>query len=80
MKQLQSRKSSDAKQSRDEAHFAVSDPNAIKHAEKIENIQKRINKFKQMMLDLKKNENNKSESYLNVFNVNGSLSKLKDSY
>ena len=57
IKQLQSRKSSDAKQSRDKAHSVVSDPNAINHTEKIENIQKGMNELKQMMLDVEKNEN-----------------------
>lgn len=66
IKQLQSRKCSDAKQSRDKAHIAVSDPNTINHVEKIENIQKRMNELKQMMLDLQKNETKESESYPNV--------------
>ena len=66
IKQLQSRKSYDVKQSRDKAHSAVSDPNTIKHAERIENIQKRMNELKQMMLDLEKNKNKESESYPNV--------------
>ena len=63
IKQLQSRKSFDAKQSRDKAHSAVSDPNTISHAEKIETIQKRMDELEKMMLDLQKNENRGSESY-----------------
>ena len=67
IKQLQSRKSSDVKQSRDKAHSAVSDPNAIKHADRIENIQKRMYELNQMMLDLeKKNKNKEGESYPDV--------------
>ena len=66
IKQLQSTKSSDAKQSRDKAHSAVSDSNAINHAEKIENIQKRMNELKQIMLNLEKYENKGRESYRNA--------------
>ena len=65
IKQLQSIKCSDAIQSRDKTHYAVSDPNTINHAEEIENIQKRMNELKPMMLDLQKNENKESESYPN---------------
>ena len=66
IKQLQSRKCSDAKQSRYMAHSAVSDPNTINHAEKIENTPKRMNELKQMMLDVQKNEKKERESYPNV--------------
>lgn len=66
IKRIQSRKCSDAKQSRDQAIIAVSDPNTINHVEKIQNIQKRMNKLKQMMLDLQKNETKESKSYPNV--------------
>ena len=66
IKQLQSRKCSDAKQSRYKAHSAVSDPNTINHAEKIENIPKRMKELKQMMLDVQKNEKKERESYPNV--------------
>ena len=48
------------------AHIAVSDPITINHVEKIENIQKRMNELKQMMVDLQKNETKESESYPNV--------------
>jgi len=48
------------------AHSAVSDPNTINHAEKIENTPKRMNELKQMMLDVQKNEKKERESYPNV--------------
>ena len=40
--------------------------NVNKHEERIENIQKKMNELKQIMLNIQKGQNKESESYPNV--------------
>ena len=66
--QLEQRKSNDEKLTKNKAHSTVHEPmaNVNKHEERIENIQKKMNELKQMMLNIQKGQNKESESYPNA--------------
>ena len=68
IKQLEQCKSNDEKLTKDKAHSTVRELriNVNKHEERIENIQKRMDELKQMMLNIQNEQNKESESYLNV--------------
>ena len=69
IQQLEQRKSNDENLAKNKAHSTVREPraNVNKHAERIENIQKRMDELKQMMLNIQKEPENKvPESYPNA--------------
>jgi len=66
--QLEQRKSNDEKLTKNKAHGTVHEPrvNVNRHEERIENVQKRMDELKQMMLNVQKEQNKESESYPDV--------------
>ena len=68
IQQLEQRKGNDENLAKNKAHLTVREPrtNVNKHEEKIENIQKRMDELKQMMLNIQKEQNKVPESYPNA--------------
>ena len=68
IQQLEQRKSNDENLAKNKAHPTVREPraNVNKHEERIENIQKRMDELKQMMLNIHKEQNKVPESYPNA--------------
>ena len=68
IQQLEQRKGNDENLAKNKAHSTVREPrtNVNKHGEKIENIQKRMDELKQMMLNIQKEQNKVPEAYPNA--------------
>ena len=63
IQQLESRKSTVVKQTKNKALSTVREPKLNEHVERISNIQKRMKELEQMMSEIQRNQNKESESY-----------------